>query len=194
VSPSARDVKRGVPRWRRRGGMADMMAKALEEQAAMQAEMDRQMASLDVRPPARCAAHARAPGARTRGSHEEATGRVRSGRRRRARGAGCGALSDGAVSRLRGPDCAPLCEQMIGTDAKAPASNGSQGCYEANYTVRPCGMRSALVQRAAQCVTLCGLFPAASREPAPACARGSGGCALTGGSAGQRGRAGLRMD
>jgi hypothetical protein len=28
--------------------MADMMAKALEEQAAMQAEMDRQMASLDV--------------------------------------------------------------------------------------------------------------------------------------------------
>jgi len=30
--------------------MADMMAKALEEQAAMQAEMDRQMASLDVRP------------------------------------------------------------------------------------------------------------------------------------------------
>eukprot|EP00802_Teleaulax_amphioxeia_P010398 Tamp_10426.p1 GENE.Tamp_10426~~Tamp_10426.p1 ORF type:complete len:343 (+),score=107.66 Tamp_10426:204-1232(+) len=50
--------------------MADMMAKALEEQAAMQAEMDRQMASLD----------------------------------------------------------------MIGTDAKAPASNGSQGCYEANYT------------------------------------------------------------
>lgn len=29
--------------------MADMMAKALEEQAAMQAEMDRQMASLDVR-------------------------------------------------------------------------------------------------------------------------------------------------
>jgi hypothetical protein len=37
--------------------MADMMAKALEEQAAMQAEMDRQMASLDVRPsplPASC--------------------------------------------------------------------------------------------------------------------------------------------
>jgi ribosomal protein L31 len=32
--------------------MADMMAKALEEQAAMQAEMDRQMASLDVRSPA----------------------------------------------------------------------------------------------------------------------------------------------
>ena len=31
--------------------MADMMAKALEEQAQMQAEMDRQMASLDVRKP-----------------------------------------------------------------------------------------------------------------------------------------------
>ena len=38
--------------------MADMMSKALEEQEAMQAEMDRQMASLDVRPPAPLAAHA----------------------------------------------------------------------------------------------------------------------------------------
>ncbi len=89
--------------------MADMMAKALEEQAAMQAEMDRQMASLDVCPPARCAALARALArARGQGSCIRAVTKP-CARRRRAPGASCGRLSDGAVLCLRDPDCAPLC-------------------------------------------------------------------------------------
>jgi hypothetical protein len=131
--------------------MADMMSKALEEQAAMQAEMDRQMASLDVRLPASLAAHAcPRPDAHTRSAAETRAcprptpaGAARGGARMRAT-IGVPREVRPAYTRRQLAPVRP-CDlvspaQMIGTDSKAPASNGSasDGCYEANYPVSTC--------------------------------------------------------